>query len=121
MEEKDSKIGMKRRTLLTGSHFVAATAALLPERSAAAEVAAGAECAPSVGNPAATDKFPPLPPFKFSLENSNSQWKGKGGTAKEVNVSNFPISQSIAGVSMRLQPGGLRELHWHGIAAEWAY
>ncbi len=22
---------------------------------------------------------------------------------------------------MRLQPGGLRELHWHGIAAEWAY
>jgi oxalate decarboxylase len=27
----------------------------------------------------------------------------------------------MAGVSMRLKPGGLRELHWHAIAAEWAF
>jgi len=60
-------------------------------------------------------------PFKSSLENSNSRWDGPGGTAREVNTSNFAISKSIAGVSMRLQPGALRELHWHGIAAEWAY
>ena len=33
----------------------------------------------------------------------------------------FPVSQSFAAVSMRLEPGGLRELHWHAIAAEWAY
>src|SRR5262249_50420253 len=32
-----------------------------------------------------------------------------------------PISTGIAGVSMRLKPGGLRELHWHANAAEWAY
>jgi len=27
----------------------------------------------------------------------------------------------MAGVSMRLKPGAMRELHWHVIAAEWAY
>jgi oxalate decarboxylase len=63
----------------------------------------------------------PVPPFKFGME---SQKKGRfydGGSAKEANVENFPISRGIAAVSMRLKPGGLRELHWHPIAAEWAY
>jgi oxalate decarboxylase len=36
-------------------------------------------------------------------------------------VEEFPVSQSIAGVSMRLKPGAMRELHWHSLAAEWAY
>jgi len=123
VEDKDSKMGMTRRSLLAATPFAAAAAGLVSGRAMAAEVAAAAtgEVSPPVGKAANSDKFPPLPSFKFSLENSNSEWKGKGGTAKEVNVSNFPISQSIAGVSMRLQPGGLRELHWHGIAAEWAY
>jgi oxalate decarboxylase len=62
----------------------------------------------------------PLLPFKYDIEASTG-WVGEGGSAKEANVSEFPISKSIAGVSMRLKPGGLRELHWHAIAAEWAY
>ena len=33
----------------------------------------------------------------------------------------MPISKGIAGVSMRLEPGGIRELHWHATAAEWAF
>jgi oxalate decarboxylase len=48
-------------------------------------------------------------------------WVGEGGTAKEVTVQQFPVSQSIAGVSMRLKPGAIRELHWHAIAGEWGY
>jgi oxalate decarboxylase len=67
-----------------------------------------------------TDKLPPLEDFTYDLEGSTG-WVGKGGTAKEQTVRQLPVSQSIAGVSMRLQPGGLRELHWHAIAAEWAY
>src|SRR5271168_952732 len=43
------------------------------------------------------------------------------GSAKEATVEEFPVSQSIAGVSMRLMPGAIRELHWHALAAEWAY
>jgi oxalate decarboxylase len=62
----------------------------------------------------------PLLPFKYDIESSVG-WTGEGGSAKEANVGEFPISDSIAGVSMRLKPGGLRELHWHAIAAEWAY
>ena len=44
-----------------------------------------------------------------------------GGSAKEATVEEFPVSTSIAGVSMRLKPGSIRELHWHSLAAEWAY
>jgi len=62
----------------------------------------------------------PLQTFKYDLESSVG-WAGPGGSAKEVNLEEFPLSESMAGVSMRLKPGGLRELHWHAIAAEWAY
>ena len=40
---------------------------------------------------------------------------------KEATVEQLPISKGIAGVSMRLEPGAMRELHWHATAAEWAY
>jgi oxalate decarboxylase len=43
----------------------------------------------------------------------------KGGWSRQVTVQDFPISKDIAGVNMRLTPGGCRELHWHE-AAEWA-
>jgi oxalate decarboxylase len=42
-----------------------------------------------------------------------------GGWSRQVNVTDFPISQDIAGVNMRLTAGGIRELHWHA-ADEWA-
>lgn len=42
-----------------------------------------------------------------------------GGWARQVTVRDFPLSTTIAGVNMRLTPGGVRELHWHA-AAEWA-
>ncbi len=44
-----------------------------------------------------------------------------GGWSKEATVLNFPVSEKLAGVLMQLEPGGLRELHWHANAAEWAY
>jgi oxalate decarboxylase len=42
-----------------------------------------------------------------------------GGWSRQVNATDFPISQDIAGVDMRLTAGGIRELHWHA-ADEWA-
>lgn len=45
----------------------------------------------------------------------------QGGRSNEAAASNFPISKGLAGVSMFLNPGGLRELHWHANAAEWSY
>src|SRR5437667_12612947 len=61
-----------------------------------------------------------LPTFKFQLEKSKGKVLGNS-FGKEVTVEQLPISKGIAGVSMQLEPGVMRELHWHATAAEWAF
>ena len=61
-----------------------------------------------------------LPTFKFELEKSTGKVIG-GSVGKEATVAQLPISKGIAGVSMTLEPGVMRELHWHATAAEWAF
>jgi len=61
-----------------------------------------------------------LPSFKFELERSKGRVLGNS-FGKEVTVEQLPISKGIAGVSMQLEPGVMRELHWHATAAEWAF
>lgn len=61
-----------------------------------------------------------LPTFKFALEKSEGKVSG-GSFGKEATVEQLPISKGLAGVSMRLEPGVTRELHWHATAAEWAF
>jgi oxalate decarboxylase len=58
--------------------------------------------------------------FKYQLEKANPR-TGPGGITRGASIKEFPASVGIAGVSMRLAPGGMRELHWHANAAEWAY
>jgi oxalate decarboxylase len=61
-----------------------------------------------------------LPTFRYAMENQRGR-VSEGGSAKEATVKQLPISTAIAGVSMRLKPGAIRELHWHANAAEWAF
>jgi oxalate decarboxylase len=61
-----------------------------------------------------------LPTFKFELEKSQGKVIG-GSVGREATVKQLPISKGIAGVSMILEPGAMRELHWHATAAEWAF
>jgi oxalate decarboxylase len=61
-----------------------------------------------------------LPTFKYALEKSEGKVIG-GSFGKEATVLQLPISKGIAGVSMKLEPGAMRELHWHATAAEWAF
>lgn len=63
---------------------------------------------------------PELPSFRFPLGDQQTH-QFAGGTAKEATVVQFPVSEKLAGVYMTLEPGALRELHWHANAAEWAY
>jgi oxalate decarboxylase len=63
---------------------------------------------------------PELPSFRYPLGAQKTE-TFNGGTAKEANVTGFPVSDKLAGVYMTLEPGALRELHWHANAAEWAY
>ena len=64
---------------------------------------------------------PPIGEITYDLLNSSGRWVGSAGSAMEATLAEFKPSEHIAGVSMRLKPGALRELHWHAIAAEWAY
>ena len=107
----------RRRDFLKGTAAFAAgvTAALTAGRRAEA------------GDPSFMNNVPDpllsgkqLPTFKFALEKSKGRSVGKS-TAKEATVEQLSISKGIAGVSMGLEPGAMRELHWHATAAEWAF
>jgi oxalate decarboxylase len=63
---------------------------------------------------------PELPSFRFPLGSLPTK-TFNGGTAKQATVVEFLVSEKLAGVYMTLEPGALRELHWHANAAEWAY
>ena len=44
-----------------------------------------------------------------------------GGTLRRASASEFPISTTMTGALLIIEPGGMRELHWHPHAAEWQY
>jgi oxalate decarboxylase len=60
-----------------------------------------------------------IPNLKFSFAAARNRL-APGGWAREVTVRELPVAKALAGVNMRLKPGGIRELHWHK-EAEWAY
>jgi oxalate decarboxylase len=72
---------------------------------------------PAFLNPPTTD-VNGMPQFwtSFNLVPKRIQ---NGGWARQITQDDFKISTTIAGVNMRLGPGGVRELHWHQ-QAEWA-
>src|SRR5580658_3740902 len=117
LRKGDSMTSLQRRDFLTGTAAFAAgvTAALTGGRRAEA------------GDPSFMNNVPDpllankeLPTFKFALEKSPAKVIGKS-TAREATVEQLPISKGIAGVSMTIEPGAMRELHWHATAAEWAF
>jgi oxalate decarboxylase len=111
--------GISRRDMMKNASIAAVGASLL---SSSAAVAAAQVPQQQANYQSGKDpgKHEPLEDFKFDIE-STKGWVGEAGSAKEATISEFPASKNIAGVSMRLQPGGIRELHWHAIAAEWAF
>ena len=68
--------------------------------------------------PPATD-VGDLPLFWASFNNAPRRIQD-GGWARQVTQADFQISDAISGVNMRLNAGGVRELHWHQ-AAEWGF
>ena len=57
--------------------------------------------------------------LRWSFSDSHNHLE-EGGWGRQVTIRELPIAKDIAGVNMRLTPGGVRELHWHK-SAEWAY
>lgn len=60
-----------------------------------------------------------IPNLKFSFATARNRLT-TGGWAREVTIRELPIATAMAGVNMRLKPGGIRELHWHK-ESEWAF
>jgi oxalate decarboxylase len=73
---------------------------------------------PDLLNPPTTDHGT-LPNLRFSFADAHMRQES-GGWTRQVTQRELGISTTIAGVNMRLNRGGIRELHWHK-AAEWAY
>ncbi len=44
-----------------------------------------------------------------------------GGKVRIVDSANFPVAANIAAALVEVEPGGLREMHWHPNADEWQY
>ncbi|KAF2726243.1 oxalate decarboxylase, secreted [Polychaeton citri CBS 116435] len=57
--------------------------------------------------------------WPMGLSHNRHGLKGSGW-ARQQSVRELPISTTMAGVDMRLEPNAYRELHWHK-ANEWAY
>jgi oxalate decarboxylase len=106
---------LQRRDILTGALGLAAAAVLNATKPAEA---GDTSFMNNVPDPLLSGKE--LPTFKFALEKSEGKVIG-GSYGKEATVLQLPISKGLAGVSMRLEPGAMRELHWHATAAEWAF
>jgi oxalate decarboxylase len=45
----------------------------------------------------------------------------RGGTVRIADTRNFPISNTTASAFVEIEPGGMREMHWHPNADEWQY
>jgi oxalate decarboxylase len=73
---------------------------------------------PDMLNPPATDSGT-LPNLRFSFADAHMR-QSSGGWTRQVTARELAVSKPIAGVNMRLNAGGVRELHWHK-QAEWAY
>ncbi|CAE6461938.1 unnamed protein product, partial [Rhizoctonia solani] len=55
--------------------------------------------------------------WPFALSHNRVQ---DGGWARQQNEHDMPLATTMAGVNMRLDAGGIREMHWH-LTAEWGY
>jgi oxalate decarboxylase len=60
-----------------------------------------------------------IPNLKFSYADARNRL-GTGGWAREITIRELPVATTLAGVNMRLKPGGVRELHYHK-EAEWGF
>lgn len=108
---------VQRREFLTDAAAFAAGVTVALTASGRAE-AGDPSFMNNVPDPLLSEKE--LPTFKFALERSQGRVAGRC-IAKEASVRQLPISKGLAGVSMTLGPGDMRELHWHATAAEWAF
>ncbi|KAG7444829.1 oxalate decarboxylase [Guyanagaster necrorhizus] len=58
-------------------------------------------------------------PFSFALSKANAT-QLSGGSVKVVDSTTFTVSTTIAMAEVTVEPGAIRELHWHPTQDEWS-
>jgi oxalate decarboxylase len=77
-----------------------------------------------VPGPLASDKIAGATPVTQSFSHkmmAQEPIKTKSGTVRITDSSIFPVSTTIAAALVEVEPGGMRELHWHPNVDEWQY
>ena len=67
-----------------------------------------------------TASAPPYP-FTFSLGSSAPISQTKSGKVQVADSNNFKVSTTVAAALVTMQPGAMRQMHWHPNADEWQY
>ena len=67
-----------------------------------------------------TDSETNQTPHKYRLADQPPM-RFEGGDERIVTVKDFPVQTTVSAALLRLDPGALRELHWHPNADEWAF
>jgi oxalate decarboxylase len=60
-------------------------------------------------------------PVIFRLSRSNPVKENSGGRIQIADSTSFKISKTVATALVTVEPGGMREMHWHPNADEWQY
>jgi oxalate decarboxylase len=80
-----------------------------------------AELPPPLQNDVVTDPQGQVPQdMKFRLT-QQVPLNTRGGRVRIADSSNFPIAKHLAAALVEVDPGHMRELHWHPNADEWQY
>ncbi|WP_258075814.1 cupin domain-containing protein [Rathayibacter sp. AY1F3] len=57
----------------------------------------------------------------FRLSRSEPVYQNSGGRIQIADSTNFPASRTVSAALTTVEPGSMRELHWHPNADEWQY
>jgi len=77
-----------------------------------------------VPGPLASDRIAGATPVTRSFSHkmmAQEPIRTKSGTVRITDSSIFPVSTTIAAALVEVEPGGMRELHWHPNTDEWQY
>ncbi len=74
--------------------------------------------------PLASDKIAGATPVPQTMSHrllAQQPIRTKSGTVRIADTKNFPVSKTIAAALVEVEPGAMRELHWHPNTDEWQY
>jgi len=81
----------------------------------------GAEPGDLAADKAAAGAQPDTEPVIFRLSRSKPFKESRSGRIQVADSTNFKIATTVASALITVEPGGMREMHWHPNADEWQY